>query len=181
MKRLSILVIPAIVTLLAAAPTHAQAPQSPFVGIVSEDAFNGKPAYRARSVERLAALGVGTVRQTLDWSLVEPEHLHYRWGRYDAWVKVNAQHGIRVLPIVFNPPQWASKRPMQGAKRGTYPPRNVTVFAAFARRAAARYGPNGSFWTEHTDLPYLPVRTWQIWNEPNLPVYWQPKPSAKQY
>ena len=27
----------------------------------------------------------------------------------------------------------------------------------------------------------MPIRSWQIWNEPNLRVYWCNKPSAKQY
>ena len=180
MRRLA-LVLPALLALLVGHPAHAQTPQSPFVGLVSEDAFNGKPAYRAKTVKRIAALGVGTVRQTMDWSLIQPKRRVFHWGRYDSWVTVTARNGIRVLPIVFNPPDWASRRPARGAKRGTYPPRNFTVFAAFARRAAARYGPNGSFWKAHPEVPYLPIRSWQIWNEPNLPVYWQPRPSAKQY
>ena len=32
----------------------------------------------------------------------------------------------------------------------------------------ARYGPRGSFWAEHPELPRRPIRNWQIWNEPNI-------------
>jgi hypothetical protein len=28
---------------------------------------------------------------------------------------------------------------------------------------------------------YLPITSYQVWNEPNLPVYWQPRPNARQY
>ncbi len=35
-----------------------------------------------------------------------------------------------------------------------------------------RYGPKGSFWGEHPELPKVPIRRWQIWNEPHLVKYW---------
>ena len=46
---------------------------------------------------------------------------------------------------------------------------------------ARRYGPGGSFWREHPGLPRLPVQSWQVWNEPNLPVYWPSGPDAGEY
>ena len=30
-------------------------------------------------------------------------------------------------------------------------------------------------------MPRLPIRSWQIWNEPNLGPYWCGKANAKQY
>ena len=42
-------------------------------------------------------------------------------------------------------------------------------------------GPNGTLWAERPDVPRLPIRSWQIWNEPNLRQYWCDKPNAKQY
>ena len=45
----------------------------------------------------------------------------------------------------------------------------------------ARYGPNGSLWRANPEVPSQPIRAWQIWNEPNLPVYWPSGPSARQY
>jgi hypothetical protein len=30
-------------------------------------------------------------------------------------------------------------------------------------------------WAERPDLPYRPVRAWQIWNEPHLPSNWSPR------
>ena len=49
------------------------------------------------------------------------------------------------------------------------------------RRSSRRYGPNGTLWAEHPEVPALPIRSWQIWNEPNLGPYWCGKPNAKQY
>ena len=44
-----------------------------------------------------------------------------------------------------------------------------------------RYGPHGSFWLANPGLPYYPVRAWEIWNEPNLAQYWEPKPDIRAY
>ena len=54
-------------------------------------------------------------------------------------------------------------------------------YSRFARAAAARYGSQGSFWSEHPEIPRLPVTDWQLWNEPNLQGFWRPKLSAKSY
>jgi hypothetical protein len=43
---------------------------------------------------------------------------------------------------------------------------------AYLRALVARYGPSGSFWTDHPDVPRRPQRTWQVWNEPQLPYQW---------
>jgi hypothetical protein len=45
----------------------------------------------------------------------------------------------------------------------------------------SRYGPGGEFWAEHPELERLPARAWQIWNEPNNPDFWLPRPAASQY
>jgi hypothetical protein len=53
--------------------------------------------------------------------------------------------------------------------------------ARFAAAAVARYGPRGSLWRENPDAPKRPIRAWQVWNEPTLPVYWGGRPSARAY
>jgi hypothetical protein len=68
-----------------------------------------------------------------------------------------------------------------GARRGTYPPANYSDFAYFAARLVRRYGPGGEFWQQHPELPQLPIRSWQVWNEPSLSVYWQPGPDPAAY
>jgi hypothetical protein len=44
-----------------------------------------------------------------------------------------------------------------------------------------RYGRNGSLWAEHPEVAPHPVRSWQIWNEPNLTRYWNVAPWAPSY
>ena len=40
--------------------------------------------------------------------------------------------------------------------------------AAFVTTFAQRYGRGGSFWAQHPDLPYLPVESYEIGNEPDI-------------
>ena len=34
---------------------------------------------------------------------------------------------------------------------------------------------------EATVRRYRHVRAWEVWNEPNIPTFWQPKPDARDY
>jgi hypothetical protein len=51
-------------------------------------------------------------------------------------------------------------------------PRQVGAYTRFVEELVHRYGPSGTFWDERPDLPRRPLRYWQIWNEPNLPIFW---------
>ena len=161
---------------------QGQAALSPdFLGLVAEDVF-GKPGrYRRRNLDRLEQTGAGLVRQTFDWARIERRRGRYELAFHDRYVAALAARGIRVLPILFNPPRFRSSAPRRGARRGTYPPERFADLGAFGAMLARRYGPDGSFWRRRPDLPQLPFRAWQVWNEPNLRVYWPTGPSPRQY
>ena len=154
--------------------------RSDFVGIVSEDVLAGDEDYRDETLEKQANAGIGLTRQTFDWARIELEPGKFDFSVYDPWVEQLAEKRMRVLPILFNPPAFHSSKPATGANRGTYPPKRPDDVTAFARALVERYGPKGSFW-EDTDAPKTPIRSWQIWNEPNLPIYWPAGPDARQY
>jgi hypothetical protein len=165
------LVIATLLTCFAAtAPAHAAAPRS-FYGVI--------PANDPDSTEiaRMGAGKVGTLRINFVWGAVQPTAgAPLDWSHYDAIVGAAAQQGIRVLPTVYSSPSWA-------AARSNYPPskQHMDDFRAFVQAAAARYGSNGTFWSENPSIPKLPVTEWQLWNEVNSPSFWYPRPSAKQY
>jgi polysaccharide biosynthesis protein PslG len=162
--------------LAAAAPAVAGVPGG-FVGVTSDDVFAGPEDYRTTNLSTQAAIGVQTIRQTFDWSTIERTPGVYDLSYHDRFVAKTAAHGIQVLPVLFNPPGF--HRPSRG--RATCPPRDNAAFAAFATALARRYGPAGSLWQERPDLPRMPIGAWQIWNEPNLPVYWCGRPNARGY
>ena len=44
----------------------------------------------------------------------------------------------------------------------------LTQWREVVRGAVQRYGPGGNLWKENQDAPALPIRYWEIWNEPNI-------------
>jgi hypothetical protein len=156
-------------------------PRADFFGLVSEDFFGASPSHRARELVRQRRAGVRLIRQTFDWARIERRPGRYDFSFYDSYVAALASRGMRLLPIVFGPPRFRSTAPALGALRGTYPPRSPRDLGRFAAVLVRRYGPRGTFWRSHPGLPRVPVRAWQVWNEPNLPVYWRPRPDAAAY
>lgn len=178
MTRPAVLALAAVLAALLALPPLASARVSrDFVGITAEDVFSGNADYRARNLEFQSRLGIGLIRQTFDWSAIERSRGSYDFAYHDEFVAAAASHGIRILPILFRPPAFHA-RTHPGA---TCAPRSNAPFAAFARALVRRYGPRGTLWRERPGLRKLPLRSWQIWNEPNLSQYWCGRPKARQY
>jgi len=163
--------------------TAAAPPPPGFIGLVSDDAFWGTDAdpSRARTMAAIAGTGARVLRQSFYWSIIEPQPGRYDFQLYDGYVAAAARANVSMLPILFDPPAFRSARPASGARRGTYPPANYSDFAYFAARLVRRYGPAGEFWQQHPELPQLPIRSWQVWNEPNVPAYWPSGPNPAQY
>jgi hypothetical protein len=162
-------------------PSLGSALPPDFIGVVADDYVAGDTEYKRDTAEQMAESGVRLVRQSFDWTLLEPGPGQFNPEGYDDFVRQLALHGIRALPVLVNPPPHRSTAPAHGAQRGSYPPRNFEAFGEFAAKLVRRYGPKGSFWAGEPELPRLPIRAWQVWNEPSLPVYWRPHPDASEY
>lgn len=164
------------------ATKRAQAgPPADFLGIVTEDAFGRPGRYRGAQFRRQRRLGVGIARQTFDWRQIERRPGRFSLARYDRFVGDLARRRLRVLPILFNPPRFHSSAPRRGARRGTYPPRDPEAMGRFGAALTRRYGPQGTFWRARPNLARLPIRSWQVWNEPSIPVYWASGPDPAEY
>ena len=149
-----------------------------FVGMTSEDVFVGDASYRAANLASQAEVGVGLIRQTFDWSQIETSPGRVELAYYDDYVASAAAHGIGILPVLFNPPAFHRAG---SSGRATCPPSDNVAFARFAQTLVRRYGPDGTLWAERPAVPKHPIRSWQIWNEPNLAIYWCNRTSAKGY
>lgn len=86
---------------------------------------------------------------------------------------------LNLLPVVLQAPDWAAKNPRQSGVIGV--PRDPNTYGNFLKVLIRRYGTNGKFWEQHTDLPYRPQHEWQIWNEPNFPHFWPQKTWRSDY
>jgi hypothetical protein len=60
-------------------------------------------------------------------------------------------------------------------------PAQDAPYAAYVSALVQRYGPHGSFWRENPRIPKIPIRMWQIWNEPNFAFFWPARPFAPSY
>jgi hypothetical protein len=58
--------------------------------------------------------------------------------------------------------------PMLGLPRSQGAATDASAMAAFVTSFAQRYGRGGSFWAQHPELPYLPVESYEIGNEPDI-------------
>jgi polysaccharide biosynthesis protein PslG len=146
--------------------------RDPFFGVIAPE-----PPPGTTLLDTLGRGRVGTLRINLAWAYVQSgPGAPYDWSHYDPLVAGAARNGIRLLFTVYSSPAWAEPSPETPPLGGALP-----RFTAFARAAAARYGSQGSFWSEHPDLPKLPVMDWQLWNEENSPIFWKPAPDASEY
>lgn len=127
--------------------------------------------------------GVDSVRIGVSWNGVEPQPGNYDFSSVDRPVAQTARYGLEAFPFIGATPTWTG-----AADFRTLPTQSESqkqAWAAFLRQLVLRYGPGGSFWAEHgpgsaDPLPYRPIRTWQIWNEPNFFYFTEPR-SPTQY
>jgi hypothetical protein len=133
------------------------------VGVVA----NTLNAGRAMGAQQQAVrkLGARWIREELGWAEVERRPGAHRWQRFDRLLASAVTHRLHVLPVLLGTPRWAGPSPL-----GL--PDDPAAFGAFAGRAAARYGPGGSFWRAHPRLDdRLAPRWFELWNEPYMPYF----------
>jgi polysaccharide biosynthesis protein PslG len=147
-------------------------PNDPFYGVITAEPLPGEA-----QLAQLGDGGVGTLRINLAWGSVQAgPDAPYDWSHYDPVVRGAAVNGVRVLATVYSTPSWATST-------AEIPPlgKSLTGFEDFTKAAVQRYGRDGSFWADHPDVPKLPITDWQLWNEPNSPLFWKPRPDAGGY
>jgi hypothetical protein len=171
------------------APTTPTAPAPPpttvQLGASVNRLFNAQaytPAQIDGQLAALAATGATLARSDALWEAAEPapptggSH-RYDWTFADRIAGALAARGLRWLPIIDYSAPWAQSVPGKDHS----PPSDPAAYAAYAAAFAARYGSGGSFWTAHPELHAEPVAAYEIWNEPDNPVFWYPAPNAAAY
>ncbi|MGD1000411.1 MAG: cellulase family glycosylhydrolase [Candidatus Brocadiia bacterium] len=157
MKILAMLVL--IASLAAAEPAHPSLPGPVIpdgvgVNIHFTDAQPGE-------MEMLAAAGFRWVRMDFVWSATERERGRYDFAAYDRLMQSLDAHSMRALLIL-------------DYGNALYEPENAVAtdagrqaFARWAAAAAAHFKGRGILW--------------EIWNEPNIDVFWKPTADVRQY
>jgi hypothetical protein len=84
---------------------------------------------------------------------------------YERWVDAFRANDISVVTTLFGVPRWASSVPFDESPVGGLPvwtlsaPRDHTEWGLIVRTLAQRLAGR--------------VRDWEVWNEPNIPIYWR--------
>ena len=124
------------------------------------------PDVARQQVERLKALGLNWVRLALHWMLIEPEAGKWQLDSTDRMMSLVKQAGLHSLTYVVGTPRFASSAPAGAPYSDKYPPKDPGVYAQRLQGLVKRY-PN--------------VDVWQVWNEPNIPAFWQPRIDPEGY
>jgi hypothetical protein len=167
-----------------------------FVGmVVDEPVWPDAFVDLGPQLDKMVQSGVQTVRVVFDWASFQP---YKRWkdvpkaskkqftnvggiptdfSSADELVTLASQRGLTVMPVILDAPGWAGKSYKGGIM---LLPRSDAQYATFAKTLVQRYGPRGSLWKTYRGAR-VPIRSWQIWNEPNIPAFWPPQPYYSRY
>ncbi len=191
--------IASLLAILVGATTFAGAAQarvpSRFVGVGLDGPFYYPNMNENGMMSTIVSAGARSVRTLFNWRATQPYgsmasvpatqrasfvNVHgipttYRFT--DAIVRLAASHHLTVLPVLEYSPSWDSHNPANSAS----PPKSNAPFGRFAAALVKRYGPHGSFWSANPGVPKLPIRMWQVWNEPNFRAYWSIQPFERSY
>ncbi len=115
-----------------------------------------------RSVRLMRDAHVGMVRMDILWQDIEAVKGTFDFSKYDAIVQRLTDNGIGVFAVLSYHTDWASpngKWNMVNADHG--------MFLNYCRAVVNRYKGKISYW--------------EIWNEPDSGIYWEPQDGLKHY
>ena len=174
--RLALAVVIAASLLIAPASAGAAVPAS-FFGVMSDGAVFAPTVDLGSELALMRNSGVGSTRVAVQWRALQPQPGVLDFAAFDAFVLATARAGVRILPVVLGTPAWAARDPSNAAS----PPKDPRQYGDVLTALVQRYGPAGTLWTQHPEVTRVPIRQWQIWNEPDLGKYWAAKDWAPGY
>ena len=158
--------VSAQVALTAAIDTSPNA-----VGIAESELYFMTPAEVEVALDTMQSLGVTQIRIFVPWRAVEPAPGVYNWSEVDKVVDAAYERGIAVMGAVTSTPTWASD--VQDSAYGA--PRDPQDFGNFMGALAERYGAGAG------DPETARISAYEIWNEPQSFVFWNPRPDPAAY
>lgn len=175
MKRFVILLA---IALAAVLPTSALG--ATVIALQDDQLPNFRDAGLEQRLDQLAASGAKYTRVDVLWSEVaptkptdprNPNDPAYDWSRYDQIFRGLATRGIGVIVDFYRTPIWASKDGSPSAA-----PR-ASDGSAFAGALARRYSGTA---TDLVGRPLPEIRRIEVWNEPNIALFWSPQCRPKK-
>lgn len=112
-------------------------------------------------MKMIADAGFRWVRMDFKWDLTEREHGRYDFSPYERLLRSLDEHGIRALFILDY------GNPLYTADKAVRTEQARRAFARWAVAAAKHFAGRGILW--------------ELFNEPNVPIFWPPKPNVNEY
>jgi len=200
MRRLSLLFVVVVAFAASAAllPSAAAADvPDGFVGMTVDGPLwpnTASAVNLSKQLDKMVASGVESIRVVFDWATTQPYRtwqqvpqadkdqytdengVPTKFGPIDQIVSLAASYGLKIVPVVIYAPSWdASKH----TKNNFAAPKRNGPYADFMTALVKRYGPHGTFWSDQPEA--VPIRAWQVWNEPNIKHFWPLRPIAQTY
>ncbi|TBO30360.1 hypothetical protein EYS42_11760 [Aquabacterium lacunae] len=138
----------------------------------------GDDATLQQRFQKVRRLGLQEVRIDWEWRIVEKQKGKYDWRALDRLVNTAHKEGVRLLPIVHYAPAWAlpDLHKADDVYELAPSPDHLGDYARFLKASIERYGPQGN-----APITWTPITHWQVWNEPNVKMFWGPKPDARAF
>ncbi len=133
----------------------AETPDTSEYGVCAHVGTN-ENAIASREFPLMREAGIRCVRADFRWHDIEPEKGKWKFDHLDRVVREAKANRITLLPILSYSVPWA--QPSQ---------HHLSEWLEYVRRVVTRYRND--------------IRTWEVWNEPNLSNFWDGTPDAAEY
>ena len=162
-----------LVTAVAATPASAAktpkrtAPQG-YIGMNISDGALDPRFPLEQQMKDMVRSGVESIVTHIPWATMQPvQGGPIDFAQTDRIALTAARLRMTFVPVVVFAPPWGALFP----ERPTSPPQSAG-YGTFVSALVKRYGPGGELWKANPGVKASPIRTWQIWNEPNLKLFW---------
>lgn len=115
----------------------------------------------------VAQSGATWAREDIQWWRIQPTPDTWDWTFTDAAFRALIQRGINIVGVLGHPPGWATPDPADAPSGISFSAPDPNQFAAFSAAVVKRYGKY--------------IKYWEVWNEPDNPLFWKPAPDPAAY
>ncbi len=110
--------------------------------------------------EFLKEHGIKFMRISFGWDAIESKENQYDWLFWDEYVNMAVdEYGLTLIPYICYIPMWNSTGAKDTMYYWNYPPKDFEAYGDFVKALVNRYKDK--------------IKTWEIWNEPDISIYWQ--------
>jgi hypothetical protein len=100
------------------------------------------------------------LRISFGWDAIESVEGTYDWLFWDDYVNMAVdEYGLTLVPYICYIPVWNSTGAEDTVFYWNYPPKDYEAYGDFVKALVTRYKDK--------------IKTWELWNEPDIWIYWQ--------